>query len=178
MGTELTQAQVKHRQKMAMLEDSIRMQNRGDTLDPIHHFGHRTYVRELFIPAGATLTGKIHRYSCINIVSLGEITVATEDGQKRFKAPSVVISKPGTKRAGFAHVDTIWITIHHSDQTDPELVEDEVIVQDYIELDYDGPVYPCAGLTGTEVQVLKSLLSKTLQSDEKAVKLLEQLNVS
>ena len=36
----------------------------------------------------------------------------TENGLKRVSAPCMIRSKPGLKRAGFAHEDSLWITVH------------------------------------------------------------------
>src|SRR3989304_10497708 len=80
--------------------------------DVYHHFAPGIYMRELRIPKGAVLTGKIHRTAHLNILAKGEISVLTEHGVKRLVAPCVIESSHGIKRAGFAHEDTIWITVH------------------------------------------------------------------
>lgn len=81
-------------------------------LEPVHHFADGLYARELLIPAGVLLTGKIHKHEHLNIISKGDITVWTEEGMKRIQAPFTVVSQPGMKRLGFAHSDTVWTTIH------------------------------------------------------------------
>ena len=99
-----------------------------------HHFAPGVYARELFIPKGSILTGKIHKTEHLNIVSQGVIAVATEEGQKLIKAPCTFVSKPGTKRAGYALEDTTWTTIHVTEETDLEKIEDQVIAKDYSEV--------------------------------------------
>ena len=47
-----------------------------------HHFAEGTYTRELHIPAGTTLVGKIHLHSTINILAKGRIAVVTDDGKQ------------------------------------------------------------------------------------------------
>lgn len=98
-----------------------------------HRFSRGVYARELFIPAGTVLTGRIHKYSQINILLRGDISVLTEDGIKRIQAPFVIESPPGTKRAGFAHEDTVWMTICGTDTTDPDVLEDELTTRSYAE---------------------------------------------
>jgi hypothetical protein len=66
-----------------------------------HYFSEGLYAREIFIPKGVLLTGKIHKTEHLNILSKGDITVWTEDGMKRLKSPYTLVSKPGTKRVGF-----------------------------------------------------------------------------
>jgi quercetin dioxygenase-like cupin family protein len=106
-----------------------------------HRFSRGVYARELFIPKGTVLTGRIHKHSQINILLSGDISVLTEDGVKRLLAPVVFESPPGAKRAGYAHEDTVWLTICGTDTTDPDVLEDELTTRSYAE--YDAW---CAGL--------------------------------
>lgn len=94
-----------------------------------HHFAEGTYGRELFIPKGTVLTGKIHKYSQINVLVAGELSVLTEDGIKRVKPPFIVVSPPGTKRIAYAHEDSIWLTIHGTRETDLQKIEAHFIAQ-------------------------------------------------
>jgi hypothetical protein len=77
-----------------------------------HYFAEGLYARRLTIPKHCVLTGAIHKFEHINIVLRGDISVVTDDGVKRIRAPHVLVSKPGTKRAGFAHEETEWLTVH------------------------------------------------------------------
>lgn len=95
-----------------------------------HYFAQGLYAREIFIPAGTVLTGKVHKAEHLNIVSQGDITVWTEHGMKRVQAPFTMVSKPGTKRVGFAHSDTIWTTIHACEEKDIEKIEQLLIEDD------------------------------------------------
>jgi hypothetical protein len=97
----------------------------------IHHFANGLYARELHIPAGTILTGKIHKTEHINIVSKGRIIVWTEAGMKEVSAPFTMVSYPGTKRVGYALEDTIWTTIHASNETDLVKLEEELIAKTY-----------------------------------------------
>lgn len=101
-----------------------------------HHFSRGVYARELFIPKGTVLTGRVHKYSQINVLLRGEISVLTEDGIVRIKAPHVIESPAGTKRAGYAHEDTVWMTICGTHTTDVDALEDELTTRTYAE--YEG----------------------------------------
>ncbi len=96
-----------------------------------NRFCNGIYAREVFIPKGVILTGKIHKQAHINIISKGKISVATEYGVEILKAPCTIISEPGTKRAGYAHEDTVWTTIHATEETDLEVIEDLFIAKDH-----------------------------------------------
>ncbi len=112
------------------IEEAIRQLPQLE-LPVTHHFSKGLYARELFIPKGCVLTGKRHRYQNLNILIQGDITVSTEDGLKRVKAPAVIVSPPGTKRVGYAHEDTRWITIHSTEETDVDKIEAEVIIPEH-----------------------------------------------
>ena len=123
------------RQRVYRLEEALL---RGETFEcPVkHYFSKGIYAREIFIPKGTILTGKIHKYKNLNIMSMGELSVLTENGVVRVKAPFTVVSPPGIKRAAYAHEDTLWTTIHATEETDVEKIEAEFIAQserDYLE---------------------------------------------
>lgn len=101
-----------------------------------HSFGDGIYMREIFIPKGKILVGKIHKHSHPNVLMKGEVSVVTEfDGVKRLKAPVSMISEAGTKRVVYAHEDTIWITFHNvGEERDIDKIEDRVITKTYEEL--------------------------------------------
>lgn len=103
-------------------------------IPPRHYFAKGLYAREITIPRGTLLTGKIHTTQHLNIISQGEISVLTEHGPKRVKAPCTLVSPPGTKRAGYAHEDTVWTTIHANptDETDVDKLEALLITPTYL----------------------------------------------
>jgi hypothetical protein len=80
--------------------------------------------------------GKIQKTEYLNVVSQGEISVLTENGMKRVKAPAVIRSKPGLKRAGLAHEDTVWQTVHQNptDERDIDKLEAMLFAESYDEV--------------------------------------------
>lgn len=99
-----------------------------------HHFSGDSYAREILLPAGSLVIGKIHRHSHVNVISQGECMVLTEDGVRYLKAPLTFISKPETKRAVYAITDVVWTTVHVTSETDLEKVENYVISPTYNDL--------------------------------------------
>lgn len=91
------------------------------------HWADGIYGREMFIPAGTVLTGKIHRFATLNFLMQGEITVTTPDGMKRIKAPAIFTSEPGCKKAGYAHTDVIWVNVHPTKLRDVASIEAKFI---------------------------------------------------
>lgn len=114
------------REQIVKLEQALKTLPQLD-IETNHYSVAGLYAREIHIPAGTLLTGKVHKAEHLNIVSKGEIIVWTEAGMKRIKAPFVLPSFPGAKRVGLAVVDTTWVTIHATDKTDPAEIEAELI---------------------------------------------------
>lgn len=103
---------------------------------PVRHvFAPGVYVREMTIPEGTVLVGKIHRTEHINIISKGAIKVLSEDGVHVVTAPCTFVSKPGIKRVGYALDDTVWSTVHVTNETDLSKIEREVIAEDFSDIE-------------------------------------------
>ena len=101
-----------------------------------HKFAPGIYVREIFIPKGTCVVGKIHKHDHPNFLLKGEVLVVTEfGGKERLKAPLSMISKAGTKRVVFALEDTVWITVHATNETELGKIEDHVIAKNYEEFE-------------------------------------------
>lgn len=99
-----------------------------------HHFAPGVYAREMFLPAGHTIIGKIHKHAHINIISKGKVVVYTEEGPQVLEGPHTFTSLAGTKRAVHVLEDTIWMTIHITNKTDLAEIEEEIIAKDYNEV--------------------------------------------
>lgn len=118
------------RDKISQVESRLAELPQADV--PVtHHYAKGVYGREMFIPKGTIIFGKIHRYETLNILVKGDITVVTETGRKRITPPFVAVSPPGTKRGGYAHEDSIWLCIHGTNETDLEKIEKEVIAKGF-----------------------------------------------
>lgn len=99
-----------------------------------HSFSDGIYVREITIPAGMLILGKIHKHDHPNFLLKGEVIVITEEGGvEELKAPCSMISKPGTKRALYAKTELVWTTVHlnPTNTQDLEELEEEIIAPTY-----------------------------------------------
>lgn len=93
-----------------------------------HFFSPGVYTRTMRIPKGTLLTSKIHRTEHQFVLIEGEIAVWTKEaGWSRASAPAHGLSLPGTRRVGYAITDTLWMTIHPTNKTTVEEVEEEII---------------------------------------------------
>lgn len=99
-----------------------------------HHFSKGLYGRELLVPAGTYIGGKIHKFENFNILSQGEMLLFSIEGRKRVKAPFHIVSPAGVKRVAIALEDCTWTTIHATEETNIDKIEEEVIVKSYDQL--------------------------------------------
>ena len=97
-------------------------------INPLQHkFVDGMYIREIFTPKGQIFTTAIHKKDHMYFFMKGDLSILSEDGIKRIKAPYYGITTAGTKRIVYVHEDTIWITVHETKaKTVDEAIEDIV----------------------------------------------------
>lgn len=101
-----------------------------------HHFAPGCYMREMFIPAGTVVVGKIHKKTSHFIMVSGDLEVSTPEGEPvRLRGYNVLLTTPGVQRAVYAHEDSIVLNVHPTDETDLAKIEDEVIAKSFDEVD-------------------------------------------
>jgi quercetin dioxygenase-like cupin family protein len=142
-GTAVTKemSPMEIREKICLVEDLMRQsKSAGEMVDTVdsyplkHTFTDGVYVREMTIPAGHLVVGKIHKHNHLNFISKGRVTVITEKGGvEELVAPVTLISPAGVKRLLFTHEDTVWTVVHVTTETDVEKIEDLVIAKNYPE---------------------------------------------
>ena len=100
-------------------------------------YGCCTYAREMLIPKGTLIIGKIHRHQHLNFIAKGKVIVFTEFGQKQLEGPCTFVSEIGLNRAVYAEEDTLWTTVHlteHVGEENLDKIETEVIAPSYNDL--------------------------------------------
>ena len=130
--------QLGRREAILRLQDAIISEGRdvGPASCPVkHHFAPGSYGREMTLPAGLVVVGKIHKHAHINVISKGRVQVFTEqEGVLELAAPCTFVSSPGTKRVVHVLEETVWTTVHVTDKTDLAEIEREVIATDFSEV--------------------------------------------
>jgi hypothetical protein len=146
-----TARKVKFRERMLTVQDGLQkliangvVESTLEDCTLTHYFapvddkyGCGTYAREMLIPKGTLIIGKIHRHQHLNFISKGKVIVYTEFGEKHLTAPCTFVSEIGLKRAVYAEEDTLWTTVHLTAHTGEEnliKIEEEVIAPTYNEL--------------------------------------------
>jgi quercetin dioxygenase-like cupin family protein len=115
-------------QRACALEAAIRRECELIEGEVVNHFSHGVYGRELRIPAGSVVVGHIHKFTNMNVLLEGVMSVETDEGVKTVGPGFLVVSPPGTKRVAYAHTDCRWLTVHGTHETDVSRIESEFIV--------------------------------------------------
>jgi hypothetical protein len=131
---DLAQQRTVVRSRICSLESRM-LQHPQVQIEVQHLFSEGLYSRRMFVPKGVMWTGKIHRKGHICVLLSGEMTVVSGEMSERLIAPAVFTSRPGVKRAGFAHTDSIFMTVHATTETDLDKIEAELIAPDFTEFD-------------------------------------------
>lgn len=94
---------------------------------PIEHYQIKgVYVRKGFIPAGTILTGKVHNFESISILAQGTLRITNGTDSYTISSPHTFVDQAGIKRLGYAETDCTFITIHRTDNTELEDIENEL----------------------------------------------------
>lgn len=102
-----------------------------EVIPPVkHHFGPDVYMRQMDAKARTLVISKMHSTEHFNILLKGAVSLITEDGIKDVYAGQVMLSKAGTKRIGYFHEDSSWLTIHPNtlNETNTEKLEDDLTI--------------------------------------------------
>jgi hypothetical protein len=92
-----------------------------------HIFTPGLYTRQIFMPKGTRLTSRIHLYEHPFFIMMGVVSVwDATTGWTLIRAPYMGITKPGTRRLLYMHEDTIWVTCHVTNETDPDKIVAQV----------------------------------------------------
>lgn len=100
-----------------------------------HHFSPGAYVREIHMPKGMLIVGKVHKTQHLNIVQKGRCTVWTPLRRFQVQGPCTFESFAGEQKIVYMHEDTIWSTVHVTDETDLELIEEKCIASSLEEVE-------------------------------------------
>jgi quercetin dioxygenase-like cupin family protein len=101
----------------------------------VNTFAGGVYARELFIPKGTILVGKVHLTEHLNICLKGDLTFLTVDGPKRVVGPTMFAAPAGTKKLAYANEDSIWVNVHPALSDDPDQIVDALTVSRFADFD-------------------------------------------
>ena len=121
-------------------QNLLAMPGEARELEVKHTFQDGMYMRELHIPKGTLLVGKVHKLACMNLVTKGDISVVTELGSGRVQAGYSAPSPAGIQKLGFAHEDTVFVNVFRTDETDPEKIDQAIAWDSYEMAELASPI--------------------------------------
>lgn len=80
------------------------------------------------MPSGSIVIGKIHKTEHFNIIQRGCVSLISENGEREVKrGPTTFVSGVGVQKVLYIHEDTVWSTVHVTDERDLEKLETQLI---------------------------------------------------
>jgi len=139
---------VSYREKVKALSDAMTHQidtGVSEAVDcPVEHYfvpdelsGYCVYAREVRMPKGSVVVGKIHKQPTLNILSKGKLSIIKDGKKVTLEAPYTYVGTPGEQKTAYIEEDVVWLNIHitkHTDKSEVEAIEKEVIAETYEEL--------------------------------------------
>jgi hypothetical protein len=142
-------------------------------LETRHHFAPGVYVRELRIPAGVCLTGAVHKTEHMNICMSGKLRVVSATAPDRTVEGGDIFTSPaGTKRTAYVEEDTVWLTVHVTNETDIEKLEAMLVHNDRALLGIDDQI--AIDLADYEKLVLEHRISPEYLEQLRAIEIIEE----
>jgi len=113
----------KHSHRVAQMIEHMRTLEQTDC--PLtHHFSPGVYLREISMPAGTVVIGRVHKTEHFNILVKGRCLIVHDDGRREeLCAPKVFVSKAGVQKVLLILEDMIWMTTHVTEETDLEKLD-------------------------------------------------------
>lgn len=124
-GLPLTRAE---HQKVDILEAGLATFPQTQ-MEPVHHFSKGMYIRELTLPAEQFIVSKLHKTEHMCILGQGEVSIWRGGGLVKLTAPLCFKSHPGARRVLYTHTECVFYTIHATNVTDLDDLEEEIIAK-------------------------------------------------
>ena len=98
-------------------------------LNLTHLFAPGVYLRMIIVPKGALILGHEHKTEYFNIVMSGSASVLMDGNIHDIKAPCIVKSGIGIQKLAYAKEQMIWVTVHATNETNIDKIEEQLIVR-------------------------------------------------
>lgn len=112
----------------------------------VHTFAPGVYVRQITMRAGLLVLGRKHRTRHVNIISKGRVAFRVPGEPVHVvDAPYTFVSEAGVQKLLYIHEETVWTTVHPTEETDLTKLEALLIephVNPYLRLLDDGEDAP------------------------------------
>lgn len=117
-----------------LIEETAILLNKMETikLQSDHVFQNGFYLRTTYNPACTMVVSKVHKESNVLFILKGNCLILENDGNSyQASAPQIIFTKPGTRRLIHCLDEVICMTIHKTDATTVEEVEESLFSDSY-----------------------------------------------
>ena len=123
------------RKSIQNIEDAMLVsKDKVESMPHVDHFADGLYGRELFMPAGIIVTSMIHVKDHFCFVMYGKAEVVDEfSGAQLVTGPCMMKTKAGTKRILRILEDSLWITVHATEETDVDEIVKSVTSKTHLD---------------------------------------------
>jgi len=122
-------------QQVEAIEQWIKDQPIQLEIETNHYFAGGIYEREIIVPSGALITGKIHLTEHLAKLVKGTMSIYSDGGTKTITGPVTFVSQAGVKRLGYAHDECVFSTFHNvGEVTDVEAITKMLVIDSSKEL--------------------------------------------
>lgn len=104
-----------------------------------HTFLPGLYLRKVTMPEGAMVIGHEHLTRHTNVIIRGRVKVMIDGVTEELVAPYQFISEAGVRKTLYIVEETDWLTVHLTDETDIQKLEDSIIKKSETFLSYHQP---------------------------------------
>lgn len=85
------------------------------------------YLRQIRIPEGTMFMGRKHKKFHFFLCLAGGAWVESDSGPVNIKAGMVLLCNPGSQRIGITYADTVFATVHRTEETMLKNIEDDCV---------------------------------------------------
>jgi len=95
----------------------------------VNRFAPGVYIRQITMPKGTTVIGQEHKTKHFNIVMKGSAEVMVDGEIELIEAGAIFTSEAGVMKSLKILEEMVWLTIHPTDETDLDKLEEMHIVK-------------------------------------------------
>jgi len=97
-----------------------------------HHFSSGVYAKQMMLPKGYMALSHAHTYDHLSLLASGKVIVKTDEGEQEFTGPACLTIKRNKNHAITALEDAVWFCIHATEETDPNKVDEVIIMKEEV----------------------------------------------
>ena len=97
-----------------------------------HHFSSGVYTKQMMLPKGHFVVSHAHTYDHLSILASGTVIVKTDEGSQVYFAPACITIQKHVNHLITAVEDAHWFCIHATTETDPDKVDEVLIMKEKV----------------------------------------------